>query len=70
MLNYQRVNQSIDIGNTSFSRPSHGIQLRQVQLSCGNSSPAPPAPVLLRRPSNDGTAPAWKVGATFDASLW
>ena len=33
---------------------------KQVPLSLGASSPAPPAPVLLRRPSKEATAPAWK----------
>lgn len=33
---------------------------KQVPLNLGASSPAPPAPVLLRRPSKEATAPAWK----------
>eukprot|EP00435_Cladocopium_sp_Y103_P031438 s345_g7.t6 len=56
----QVVRVPMALSPTQRHFPANVYPNHQVQLSCGNSSPAPPAPVLLRRPSNDGTAPAWK----------
>lgn len=56
----QVVRVPVALSPTQRHFPASVYPNQQVQLSCGSSSPAPPAPVLLRRPSNDGTAPAWK----------
>ena len=59
-VNTNQKKERLKTCDDSFDLHVAHTSRKQVPLNLGASSPAPPAPVLLRRPSKEATAPAWK----------